>query len=110
VIKFAGTAVAVFGGVAIVHFFLSFFGLALALRVAFDAKRPGGPKLLDVALVRVAEVLLAPLSFANRVVPLQTPSGHLEIAATSVLFGGVAVAVLWLWRRRGHAERPHRPA
>ena len=108
-IKFAGTAVALFAGVALVHFFLSFFGLALALRVAFDAQSPGGPTPLDVALVRVAAILLAPLSLANRVVPgLQTP-GHLEIAATSVLFGGVAVAVLRLWRRRrGHG--PHHPA
>ena len=111
-IKFAGTAVALFAGVALVHFFLSFFGLALALRVAFDAQSPGGPTPLDVALVRVAAILLAPLSLANRVVPgLQTPGGHLEIAATSVLFGAVAVAVLSLWRRRrGHAERPHHPA
>ena len=111
-IKFAVTAVALFAGVALVHFFLSFFGLALALRVAFDAQSPGGPTPLDVALVRVAAILLAPLSLANRVVPgLQTPGGHLEIAATSVLFGAVAVAVLWLWRRRrGHAERPHHPA
>ena len=99
-IKFAVTAVVVFAGVAAVHFFLSFFGLALALRVAFDAQSPGGPNPLDVTLVRVAEVLLAPLTLANRIVPgLQTPGGHLEIAATSVLFGAVAVAVLWLWRR-----------
>jgi hypothetical protein len=68
--------------------------------VAFDAQSPGGPNPLDVTLVRVAEVLLAPLTLANRIVPgLQTPGGHLEIAATSVLFGAVAVAVLWLWRR-----------
>ena len=50
-IKFAGTAVALFAGVALVHFFLSFFGLALALRVAFDAQSRGGPTPLDVALV-----------------------------------------------------------
>ena len=60
----------------------------------------------------VAVVLLAPLSLAHRVVPgLPTPGGHLEIAATSVVFGALAVAVLWLWRRRRrHVERRHRPA
>lgn len=110
-IKSAVTAVAVLTGIAVVDFLLSVFGLALALRVAFDTQSPGGPKSLDVALVRVAEILLSPLRLANRVVPgLQTPTGHLEIAATSVLFGAVAVTILWLWRRRGHAERPHRPA
>ena len=64
-----------------------------------------------VGVATVAEVLLAPLSLANRVVPgLQTPGGHLEIDATSVRFGALAVAVMWLWRRRRrHAERPHRP-
>jgi len=43
VIKFAVTAVALFAGVALVHFFLSFFGLALALRVAFDPRRSSRP-------------------------------------------------------------------
>jgi len=45
----------------------------------------------------------------HRVAPAIDTAAQAAIAATSVLFGGVAVAVLWLLRRRrGHG--PHHPA
>ena len=104
--------ITVFAAVAAVHFVLSFAGQALALRVAFDSQPGGTPSRLDLAVVRVAEILLVPLTLAERLVPgLVTPSGHLETAATSALFGAGAVGVLWLWgRRRSPPEPPSRRA
>jgi hypothetical protein len=99
-------AVALFLAVSLGHFLLSFTGQALALRVAFDTQPGGTARPLDVVLVRLAGILLAPLVLAERVAPgLSTSSGHLEIAVTSVGFGVAAIGALWLWHRRRPMRR-----
>jgi hypothetical protein len=100
--------VALFAGVSLGHFVLSVAGQVLALRVAFDSQPGGTPRPLEVVVVRLAEILLAPLALAERVTRgLSTSRGYLEIAATSVGFGVAAVGALWLWRR-GRVTRRRR--
>lgn len=97
---------AVFVGVAALHFVLSVAGQVLALRVAFDSQPGGAPKLLETAVVRLAELLLSPLIVIPHVVPgLSTPSGYLETAVTSASFGIAAAGMLWLRRRRPAVRR-----
>ena len=75
---------AVFVVVAALHFVLSVAGQVLALRVAFDSQPGGTPKPLETAVVRLAELLLAPLIVIQNVAPrLSTPSVYLETAVTS---------------------------
>ena len=97
---------AVFVGVAALHFVLSVAGQVLALRVAFDSQPGGTPKPLETAVVRLAELLLAPLIVIQHVAPgLSTPSGYLETAVTSASFGIAATGMLWLVRRRPAVRR-----
>jgi len=97
---------AVFVVVAALHFVLSVAGQVLALRVAFDSQPGGTPKPLETAVVRLAELLLAPLIVIQNVAPrLSTPSGYLETAVTSASFGIAATGMLWLVRRRPAVRR-----
>jgi len=85
---------------------LSVAGQVLALRVAFDSQPGGTPRLLEAAVVRLAELLLAPLIVIQHVAPrLSTPSGYLETAVTSASFGIAAAGMLWLLRRRSAVRR-----
>ena len=95
-----------FVGVTALHFVLSVAGQVLALRVAFDSQPPGTPRPLEAAIVRLAELLLAPLNVIQHVAPgLSTPSGYLETAVTSASFGIAAAGMLWLLRRRPAVRR-----
>ena len=96
-----------FVGVAALHFVLSVAGQVLALRVAFDSQPGGTPRLLEAAVVRLAELLLAPLIVIQHVAPrLSTPSGYLATAVTSASFGMAAAGLLWLLRRPPAVRRP----
>ena len=98
---------AVFVVVAALHFVLSVAGQVLALRVAFDSQPGGTPRPLEAAVVRLAELLLAPLIVIQHVAPrLSTPSGYLETAVTSASFGVAAAGMLWLLRRPLAVRRP----
>jgi hypothetical protein len=92
------TAAAVFAGVALAHFVVSIAGVVLGLRVWFDTAPGGSVQLFDLVVVRLAAILLAPLSLVHRVVPgLQ--ADYPEIALTSAAFGAAAVGVVSLWCR-----------
>jgi hypothetical protein len=89
-------SLAVFAIVSTLHFFLSVLGLAFVLPAAFETQGGAGfwaapGKSL---LAGMAGILLAPLALF----PAGAGFGFLEIAAVSVLFGGVALGVDALWR------------
>src|SRR5437763_95741 len=59
------------------------------------------------AVVRLAELLPAPLIVIQHVAPrLSTPSGYLATAVTSASFGMAAAGLLWLLRRPPAVRRP----
>jgi hypothetical protein len=86
---------ALFAGIAVLHFGLSVAGIVFALPVAFDMQ-PGGADAAPwkLVLVGTSELLLAPLAVA----PHGSDFGYAEIASVSVLFGLAAVAVFKLLR------------
>jgi hypothetical protein len=92
------TALVVFVGVSLSHFVISVAGQALALRVAFDTQPGGTAQSFDVVIVRAADLLLAPLSLAHRLIP-RLCSDYLEIAVTSCAVGVAAVGMGLLARR-----------
>jgi hypothetical protein len=93
-----------FAVVVVAHFIVSVTAQVLALRVAFDAAPGRTVRPLAVAVVRVAEILLAPLLVIRWIVP-GVSVDYPEIAATSVAFGAAAVGALWLAQRRRRHRR-----
>jgi len=98
------TAAAVFTGVALAHFVVSIAGVVLGLRVWFDTAPGGTVEVFDLVVVRLAAILLAPLSLMHRVVP-SLQADYPEIALTSAGFGVAAVGVVSLWWRLRRAGR-----
>lgn len=98
------TAAAVFAGVALAHFVVSIAGVVLGLRVWFDTAPGGTVGVFDLVVVRLAAILLAPLSLVHRVVP-SLQADYPEIALTSAGFGVAAVGVVSLWWRLRRAGR-----
>ena len=97
-------AAVAFAGVALAHFAVAVAGQVLALRVAFDTQSAGGAKPFELVLVRLSELLLAPLELVHRVVP-GVQADYPEIALTSAGFGVAAAGTLMLWRRRRGGQR-----
>ena len=88
-----------FIGIALAHFALSVAGLMLVLPAAFETQ--GGQfwqAPAKVALVSIAGVLLAPLSWAR------PGFGFLDVAVHSALWGALAAGLYALWRGRARAD------
>jgi hypothetical protein len=100
------TALAVFAAVSVAHFVVSVAGQILVLRVVFDAQPGGTARALDVVIVRAAELALAPLSLAHRLIP-RVSGDYLEMGVASVAVAAAAVGA-WSLARRGWRRRDHR--
>ncbi len=88
----------VFSIVSALHFSLSVLGLLFVLPAAFETQ--GGQGFWAAPgksfLASLSGVLLAPLAWFE---PLRNDFGFLEIALVSVMFGGVATALAYLWKK-----------
>lgn len=84
---------ALFSIVAILHFVLSVAGILMALPAAFETQAGFWAAPGKALLAWTAAVLLAPLAWAQPLLPQRAGFSYAEIAAVSVLFGAAAVAL-----------------